>query len=155
MITIQKHIKALMVLFSAFVVTSCNNYIVDYAGDVYIIFVNNSSHNIEIIREDTNAVHLEQELPKNIKLAPGEDISLDTRTAYVYPYFTTIIFDECVKMIFSKEDNSSHNIMKRGNYEEDYSSKTHTTRYVYTFTDDDYQYALENGTPLERPTVNG
>ena len=154
MITIQKHIKALMVLFSAFVVTSCNNYIVDYAGDVYIIFVNNSSHNIEIIREDTNAVHLEQELPKNIKLAPGEDISLDTRTVYVYPYFTTIIFDECVKMIFSKEDNSSHNIMKRGNYEEDYSSKTHTTRYVYTFTDDDYQYALENGTPLERPTVN-
>lgn len=154
MITIQKYIKALMVLFSAFVVTSCNNYIVDYAGDVYIIFVNNSSHNIEIIREDTNAVHLEQELPKNIKLAPGEDISLDTRTAYVYPYFTTIIFDECVNMIFSKEDNSSHNIMKRGNYEEDYSSKTHTTRYVYTFTDDDYQYALENGTPLERPTVN-
>ena len=154
MITIQKHIKALMVIFSAFVVTSCNNYIVDYAGDVYIIFVNNSSHNIEIIREDTNAVHLEQELPKNIKLAPGEDISLDTRTAYVYPYFTTIIFDECVKMIFSKEDNSSHNIMKRGNYEEDYSSKTHTTRYVYTFTDDDYQYALENGTPLEWPTVN-
>ena len=130
-------------------VTSCNNYIVDYAGDVYIIFANNSSHNIEIIREDTNAVHLEQELPKNIKLAPGEDISLDTRTAYVYPYFTTIIFDECVKMIFSKEDNSSHNIMKRGNYEEDYSSKTHTTRYVYTFTDADYQYALENGTPLE------
>ena len=149
MITIQKHIKALMVLFSAFVVTSCNNYIVDYAGDVYIIFVNNSSHNIEIIREDTNAVHLEQELPKNIKLAPGEDISLDTRTAYVYPYFTTIIFDECVKMIFSKEDNSSHNIMKRGNYKEDYSSKTHTTRYVYTFIDADYQYALENGTPLE------
>ena len=149
MITIQKHIKALMVLFSAFVVTSCNNYIVDYAGDVYIIFVNNSSHNIEIIREDTNALHLEQELPKNIKLAPGEDISLDTRTAYVYPYFTTIIFDECVKMIFSKEDNSSHNIMKRGNYKEDYSSKTHTTRYVYTMTDADYQYALENGTPLE------
>ncbi len=148
MITIQRHIKNLLLLFVVFTMASCRKPHTDVWPAMYMVFVNNSSHNLEIIREDFNS-YLDNVLPKNIILAPNEDIELDTRTAYVYNHFSTIIFDGYIRIKLSKELSSPHNIMFRENYTEEHLLKTHTWYYTYTFTDADYQFALENGTKLE------
>ena len=140
MITIQRHIKNLLLLFVVFTMISCRKPHTDVWPAIYMVFVNNSSHNLEIIREDFNS-YLDNVLPKNIILAPNEDIELDTRTAYVYNHFSTIIFDGYIRIKLSKELSSPHNIM--------FIWLTKATFRGEDALDKIYQFALENGTKLE------
>ena len=57
-------------------------------------------------------------------------------------------FDEELKVRTTTERYTTES-----NFEVVYQEEK-SARYTYTFTDADYQYALENGTPLEWPTVN-
>ena len=140
--------QILTIAFCSVVLAGCDTVTnKDTFPEGYIIFENKSSHKIEITREETMP-YLEIHIPKCFEIAPQKSIRLNTMTASIYPLFTKVVFDSTVEMIFSLDIDSQYNITNGLNYATVLEDPC-IWYYTYTFTDADYQFALENGTVLE------
>lgn len=80
--------------------------------------------------------------------SPGDKRMFDAQTAYLFILFSKVKFDGQIEMVFNDDIDSPYNIMSSLNYAVD-RPKKYNVYYTYTFTDADYQFALENGTKLE------
>ena len=62
---------------------------------------------------------------------------------YLYPETCEVVYDSSVSVTFTQETKSKYNFLRRGAYD-----ITLDNGYHYTFTDEDYDYAVANGVVL-------
>ena len=146
--------KLLIVAFLAIICSACT----DYAVSTDIEYKNNSSYDIQFltmstyINSDNNNVYFVEE--PIVTLSKGSTYTfsasdMGTKKGYLSFYFAQIhnaihyiqIGDK-VKVAYSGRYSDENNY-------ELLSEKERYRKYTYTFTDADYQFALENGTLLE------
>ena len=142
--------KRLLILVSWVVIISgCDRYAcVHHDMNLYLVFQNNSSYDITISRTDLSTYSWIKELPENIEIPAKESYELKVLSDYLCKVFGKVTFGDNLVVDYSDYPDNSYNITKVKNYA--HSAKdSYWHFYTYTFTDADYQYALENGQKLE------
>ena len=150
-ITMRTIFKAFLILFTAIVLASCQDKIVDYDTSIDLCYQNNSSHHIVLVRTNFDTGYWIRELPESVGVAPNEAYNIPyVLSADVCSAYGKAIYDGYIVVNYATLPSSKQNITTRGYYERTRLDccKYHY-RYTYTFTDADYQYALENGQKLE------
>ena len=122
--------------------------IVDPIIDNYLVYDNQSSHTIVIQRAEDANYHSKQYLPETITLTPNSRVEIYVGSPYVFKSLSTATYDGIVTIDYSSAPIDKRNIATSGGYER-IEVKPCSVHYLYTFTDADYQYALENGQKLE------
>lgn len=143
--------SALAIMIASVLLVGCEVYPVEPRID--IVYENNSTHNIIVMRTDFASDFWIEELPVSFTLEPNErHVIENVLSPALCNCFGKVIFDNTTIMDYRSIEQKDKNITLMENYR---SSPTKDgEQYTYTFTDADYQFALENGTPLEWPTVN-
>lgn len=128
----------------------------DYSATSIIEYTNESSHDIQLTgpvydKDSKKVVDVKYSLPVGgvevVELSSSIDISkankdkdhFDPVSVWNDNRVRNVCFDNSIVVTieqFGGFDKSSYEYIKK-------------SRYRYTFTDADYQFALENGTPLE------
>lgn len=145
----MKKTLTLMLITASILLCSCDVVIeTDKFPPEVITYHNNTDHLIEIHREGFGP---SSDIGKVFEITAHDKKVIkigDESVATMYSKKCVIIFDSSVKMdhTFSSID-LTYNFGWIGNYE--YRGTSKEKYYTYTFTDADYQYALENGTILE------
>ena len=141
--------KAIIALIVATMV-SCTGIDVDYQYGTSFFVTNGSSHKIDIV---TLKEAIPSPVPQRLTIESGEtahyyDISIMGGKEYIKiaPYEVNVVFDMdiIIRHTYGDEFNSICNI-------DNYMFKKIQTGYAtltFTFTDADYEYALENGERL-------
>ena len=138
-----------MLIAASIILCSCDVEIfVDGEPPEVITYHNNTGYLIEIQREGFGP---SSDIGKVFEIKPHDKKVIkigDATVATMYAKKCVITFDSSVQMdhTFSSID-LPYNFGWMGNYE--YRGTSKEKYYTYTFTDADYQYALENGTVLE------
>lgn len=123
---------------------------VDYCYLTEICVINNSSYDIEIVSSPHMVV--EEQFPKAFFIASNEKKSHRSSTDAGYtgvPYFVRMLirFGDDVYTLHQLSDGDAyHNFCEESFYEVKQTDKRHR-RYTFTFTDEDYEYALANPAP--------
>lgn len=131
----------------------------DYVGTSEIEYKNNSSYDIQVLTVNQSLSADKQDIIETedvlVTIPKGETYTLRSsehvsKDGYVSWYTILVLnriayiqFGESVKIDFSGSkygDETTYNLA---------SEKQRYRKYTYTFTDADYQFALENGTQLE------
>ena len=141
--------KLLYLLGAVFTLISCGNeYIIDKYIAIDLVYDNQSSHTI-VIKLAEDAPHIDKQyLPEIITLTPNEKVEIRVISQYSCKSLTTAIFDGSVVIDYNSAPTDTRKITTLGGYEW-IEVKPCSVHYIYTFTDADYQYALENGQKLE------
>ena len=136
----------LSILALLFCITACSPDSVDHNISTALCFCNESSHRIVLTVDNpiqTNNESLE------IVLNPTSEYNSTKFGLREIAKGCSAIFDDKVQIDYSTVSmDSKHNLMVQFNYE-DTSDEQYDICYTYTFTDADYQFALENGTMLK------
>ena len=142
--------KRLLILLSwVAIISGCDRYVIyDYDISLSIVFQNNSSYDITITRTDFSTDSWIRVLPETIVLPPKENYKLKVLSDALCRVFGKATFGDDLVVNYSDYPDSSYNITKAKNYIHSNQGKSYHF-YTYTFTDADYQFALENGTKLE------
>ena len=139
----------LIIIISAIILAGCNrNTIVDYAIEIYLVFKNDSSHNIIMTKTNTSTDSWIRVLPETISLAPTESYSQKVLSDTLCDVYGKAIFDGKLVVDYNSLSRSKHHITYSGNYTPT-KDGPYLRYYTYTFTDADYQFALEHDTPVE------
>lgn len=132
---------------SALFLTACEKPIIDYVQINEIVLENNSSHDIVINRDGT---YTQAELKEIIIKASKSEVLAVVEASIEH------MFDKKCIITFGNKVTADYNSIPKSKYHFMYfdncefvSFKKATTRRKYTFTDADYQYALEHGTLIE------
>ena len=141
--------KLLFLLGVVFLLISCGKgRYVNPPIENYLVYDNQSSHTI-VIKLAEDAPHIDKQyLPEIITLTPNEKVEIRVISQYSCKSLTTAIFDGSVVIDYSSAPTDTRKITTLGGYEKK-MVKSWIEQYLYTFTDADYQYALENGQKLE------
>ena len=136
---------------------ACNDYDAE-SGISNLVFENQSQCSITIDKSD-NAPHIAVHgVVGSIALAAGESVQIENiSTIFLCKAFGCVVYgDEVLLDFFAPNPYSSwdrtyspYDITRVGNYKVTKISSS-LSEYRYTFTDADYEFALENGTLLEQ-----
>ena len=143
-------------IVAAITLVSCNDSKVESVENIDLVLENQSRYDITI-RQSNNAPAISiVGVPQSITLNAGEKFFVDNvMSVSVCKAFGWVTYDNSVELDFFKDKPytstdavySPYDITRVGNYRQEQVGKTIV--YTYTFTDADYQFALENGTKLE------
>ena len=141
------NIKKLLIATIAVIgITACSPDSVDHNISTALCFCNESSHRIVLTVD--NPIRTSNE-SLEIVLNPTSEYNSTKFGLREIAKGCSAIFDDKVQIDYSTVSmDSKHNLMVQFNYE-DTSDEQYHICYTYTFTDADYQFALENGTMLE------
>ena len=140
----RNFLLVIVILFSA---TAC---MVTYEEIEEFVFKNQSNHYIVITRGDDIELMDWKIWPETITLEPNKDIAFVVLSPEYCRAVVKATFDGNVVIDYTKVANVQYNIAYSNNYEFQIVDKEKFHRkYTYTFTDADYQYALENEQKLE------
>lgn len=115
----------------------------------HLVYTNNSTHSIIVMRTDFSTTTGIRELPKSFVLEPNESYTIKgILSPALCSVFSKVIFDNAILVDYSKLSQDECNVMLLENFQQTKPEEFEHV-YTYTFTDADYQFALENGTPLE------
>ena len=141
---IRNLFAALVVLATIF---ACAPADVDEVFYEYEAYINQSSHTITLSLYDS-----QNHTTADIVIKPGET-SQNLLTSRYRRQVCTVKFGEIVLLDYlklSKElQGCEYDISYRGKHYQNTTIDKYSHVYTYTFTDADYQFALENGTELE------
>jgi hypothetical protein len=131
--------KLLILLWSVLATVSC---LIDYVNYSYIEFVNKSSVEVKFINKEGEVIE---------SIAAGERGKLNAPDvlcppAYIYEDLRVmaVIYDNAIMLNISEGRLASEDSYKA------LKGRDHYRSYRYTFTDEDYQYALENGQKVDQ-----
>ena len=102
-------------------------------------FVNQSSHKIELMFHDVN---------ESIEIKSGATSEKISHYAHLLDV-CIIEFDDKVKFDYNTINTDCEFDIRSGVNYDSLESGQYDICYTYTFTDADYQFALEHGTPVE------
>lgn len=140
----MKKFLANLALLPMFV--ACSPDSVDHNISTALCFCNESSHKIVLTVD--NPIQTSNE-SLEIVLNPTSEYNSTKFGLREIAKGCSAIFDDKVQIDYSTVSmDSKHNLMVQFNYE-DTSDEQYHICYTYTFTDADYQFALENGTMLK------
>ena len=140
----MKKFLANLALLPMFV--ACSPDSVDHNISTALCFCNESSHKIVLTVD--NPIQTSNE-SLEIVLNPTSEYNSTKFGLREIAKGCSAIFDDKVQIDYSTVSmDSKHNLMVQFNYE-DTSDEQYDICYTYTFTDADYQFALENGTMLK------
>ena len=140
----MKKFLANLALLPMFV--ACSPDSVDHNISTALCFCNESSHKIVLTVD--NPIQTSNE-SLEIVLNPTSEYNSTKFGLREIAKGCSAIFDDKVQIDYSTVSmDSKHNLMVQFNYE-DTSDEQYHICYTYTFTDADYQFALEHGTPVE------
>ena len=139
----------LIIIISAIVLAGCNreSYI-NYGTYIYLVFKNDSSHNITVTKTSTSTDSWVRVLPETIAIESAESHVQSVLSDTLCDVYGKAIFDGKLVVDYNSLSRSKHHITYIGNYTLT-KDGTYVFYYTYTFTDADYQFALEHGTPIE------
>lgn len=141
--------RLIFILLVAMALSSCSDAkMVDYDTSYELCLENKSSHSITITLAEDASHTTTSDLPGEIVLDAGESFSDNVLTPLLCSDFGKAVFDDEVSIDYQTAPWSAYNISRDSNYSVYKQSEYH---YIctYTFTDADYQYALENGAKLK------
>ena len=140
----MKQFLAILALLPMFV--ACSPDSVDHNISTALCFCNESSHKIVLTVD--NPIQTSNE-SLEIVLNPTSEYNSTKFGLREIAKGCSAIFDDKVQIDYSTVSmDSKHNLMVQFNYE-DTSDEQYHICYTYTFTDADYQFALEYGTMLK------
>lgn len=151
-------IKDILATIAVAALTACNN---DGIGDDFIkgnMVLENQSQYTIAINKSSNAPEVKIDgVPQSITLKAGDSFVVeDFPSLSICKAWGYVVYDGVVALDFFSEKPYStfpgvyslYDITRPANYKMAKISRSRT-EYRYTFTDADYQFALENGTMLE------
>jgi hypothetical protein len=109
-------------------------------------FINQSNYTITVTGDIKGGL-----INNKFKVEPGQKIEIQSQLSEFFRYKCLVYFDLSVTIDYKDIDRSvQFNITNPNNYSLKLLANDDIGAiYTYNFTDDDYQYALENGTILE------
>ena len=149
---ITMNIKRFLMIIAIPVILSTYSRCTDISGgdeEFYnLIYTNNSLHNVTINRTDFSTYNWVRVLPETIELPANSTYEVkNVLSPMLCSAFGNVVFDGEITIFYAKTQNHDYNITMIDNYQ--YRGvKRRVHYYTYTFTDADYQFALENGTKL-------
>lgn len=142
-------IKLFTLLSLLLLVASCtSNHDVDYSGCTEIKVINDSSFEIAIFY----LMPIEEGFPERVSIASNAifeqaECALGVTPSLPYFHRMLICFGDDVYTLHQLSDGDAyHNFCVENSYEVKQTDKRHR-RYTFTFTDEDYEYALANPAP--------
>ena len=120
------------------------------SASVDIVYENNSTNTIEIVRTDFTEDSWTEKFPEGFVLAPNKRYEIKSVLSPVYcRVYGKAKFDNSILVDYTTIPQSEYNITLVQNFADFTSSDKYIHQYTYTFTDADYQFALENGRKIE------
>ena len=122
----------------------------DEGGIINIVYENKSTHSIEVVRTDFTPDRWTEKFPEGFVLAPNGRYEIKNVLSPVYcSVYGKAKFDDSILVDYTSLSESEYNITLVQYFKNITDSKKRFYRYTSTFTDADYQYALEIGQKLE------
>ncbi len=129
--------------------SACKEPLITYPYVTEFVFENNSSHDIFISRDGfDNSGYGYEESEISIKSFETIMVTNGMGVTGLFGRKCIVNFGNQVIVDYNQLSGSQYSLLDVDNYEF-VSYRKGTTRRKYTFTDADYQFALENGTKLE------
>ena len=147
--------KYLFLLFFATLLTACSNHTrcpMDLPTHCWFCFLNQSRHTIcvtddlkswELQPKQTQEGWLRVDCGKSLIFHYVEGMDIDHNDRIVFSGITKVVFDN--KYEITHTDDMPHSLFNVASYSVDISHRQMTEDYTYTFTDEDYEYAVANG----------